>query len=39
MYIKNSRDSSNIKVCSPFQLHHKLKEKCFEIAYFSYTHR
>ena len=39
MYIKNKRDSSNIKDCSPFGLSCKLKVLCFEIAYFSYTHR
>ena len=37
MYIKNKRDSSNIKTCSPFELSCKLKVLCFEIAYFSYT--
>ena len=37
MYIKNKRDSSSIKVCSPFELSCKLKVWCFEIAYFSYT--
>ena len=35
MYIKNKRDSSNIKVFSPFQNSYKLKDLCFEIAYFS----
>ena len=39
MYIKNKRNSSNIKVCSPFELSCKLKDLCFEIAYFSYTRR
>ena len=39
MYIKNKRDSSNIKVFSPFELSCKLKVLCFEIAYFSYTNR
>ena len=39
MYIKNKRDSSNIKACSPFELSCKLKVLCFEIAYFSYTYR
>ncbi len=39
MYIKNKRDSSIIKVCSPFELFCKLKDLCFEIAYFSYTNR
>ncbi len=37
MYIKNKRDGSNIKVCSPFKLCCKLKDLCSEIAYFSYT--
>lgn len=37
MYIKNKRDSSSIKVCSTFHLSCKLKDLCFEIAYFSYT--
>ena len=36
MYIKNRRDSNNIKDCIPFQLYSKLKDLCFEIAYFSY---
>ena len=39
MYIKNKRDSSNIKVCSPFELSCKQKSYCFESAYFSYTER
>lgn len=39
MYIKNRRDSSNIRACSPFELSCKLKVSCFEIAYFSYTNR
>ena len=37
MYIKNKRDSSSVKVCSPFVYSCKLKDLCFEIAYFSYT--
>ncbi len=37
MYIKNKRDSSSIKVCSPFELSFKLENYCFGIAYFSYT--
>jgi len=37
MYIKNKRDSSSIKVCSPFEHSCKLKVLCFGIAYFSYT--
>lgn len=37
MYIKNKRDSSNIKVCSPLELSCNLKVLCIEIAYFSYT--
>ena len=36
MYIKNKRDSSSIKVSSPFELSCKLKDLCFEIAYFIY---
>ncbi len=39
MYIKNKRDSSRIKVYSPFQHFCRLKDLYFEIAYFSYTHR
>jgi hypothetical protein len=39
MYIKNKRDSSSIKACSPFELSYKLKDLCFEIAYFSSTQR
>ena len=39
MYIKNKRDSSSIKVCSPFELYCKLKVLYFGIAYFSYTYR
>ena len=39
MYIKNRRNSSNIKVCSPFELACKLKVLYYGIAYFSYTHR
>jgi len=39
MYIKNKRDSSSIKACRPFKLSCKLKNMCFEIAYFSYTKR
>lgn len=34
---KNKRDSSSVKVCSPFVYSCKLKDLCFEIAYFSYT--
>ena len=39
MYIKNRRNSSEVKVYSPFQYFCKLKDFCFEIAYFSYTNR
>jgi hypothetical protein len=39
MYIKNKRDSNKFKGCSPFHHSCNLKEKCFEIAYFSYTNR
>ena len=39
MYIKNKRDSSRIKVCSPFELSCKQENYCFGIAYFSYTYR
>ena len=39
MYIKNKRDSCNIKGCSPFQHSCNLKDLCLEIAYFSYTKR
>lgn len=37
MCMKNKRDSSDIKSCSPFEFSCKLKDLCFEIAYFSYT--
>ena len=37
MYIKNKRDSSSIKVCSPSELSCKHESYCSEIAYFSYT--
>jgi len=36
---RNKLDSSNIKAYSPFQDSCKLKDLCFEIAYFSYTLR
>jgi len=39
MYIKNKRNSSNIKTCSSLELSCKLKDLCFEIAYFSYANR
>ncbi len=39
MYIKNKRNSSNIKACSSFEFSCKQKDLCFEIAYFSYTFR
>jgi len=39
MYIKNKRNISNVKACSLFELSCKLKDLCFEIAYFSYTQR
>lgn len=32
MYIKNKRDSSNIKVCGPIELSCKLKELALKIA-------
>ncbi len=38
-YIKNKRNSSSIKVCSPFELYRKLEKYCFEIGNFSYTQR
>lgn len=37
MYIKNKRDSSSIKVCSPVRLSCTQKDLCFGNAYFSYT--
>ena len=39
MYKNNSRNISDLKVCSPLQLHHKLKDWSSEIGYYSYTHR
>lgn len=39
MYIKNCRNSSNMKSCSPNVNCSKLKNMCFEIGNFSYTHR
>ncbi len=39
MYIKNCRNSNNIKPCSPIEHCRKLENKCFEIGNFSYTHR
>jgi len=39
MYIKNKRDSSNTKVCSPSELSCKHESSCFKTAYFLYTHR
>jgi len=39
MYIKNKRNSRNIKVCRPFELSCKQKVLCLGIAYFSYTYR
>ena len=37
MYIKNKRNSSSIKACSPIEHYGELENMCFEIAYFSYT--
>ena len=37
MYIKNKRDGSSIKGCSPFELSYKQENYYFEIAYFLYT--
>jgi len=39
MYIKNCRNSSNIKHCSPIEHCSKLENECFEIGNFSYTKR
>lgn len=39
MYIKNCRNISKIKHCSPSEDFRKLENKCYEIAYFSYTKR
>lgn len=39
MYIKNSRDSSKFRGCSPLQLHRKLKDLSSAVGYYSYTHR
>ena len=39
LYIKNSRDSSKLRDCSPIQLHCKLKRYCSAIGYYSYTKR
>ena len=39
MYKNNSRDSSNIKGCSPFQLSCNLIGKCHAVGYYSYTNR
>jgi hypothetical protein len=36
MYLKNKRDSSNIKAFSLFYLSFSQKDLSFEIAYFSY---
>jgi tetratricopeptide (TPR) repeat protein len=39
MYIKNCRNNSKIKQCSPNQLCRELENECFEIGNFSYTER
>ena len=39
MYIKNRRDSSKFKGCSPFQLSYNLTEMKPAIGYYSYTYR
>jgi len=39
MYIKNCRNSCEIKHFSLIELSRKLENMCFEIAYFSYTYR
>jgi hypothetical protein len=39
MYIKNRRDGSKFKRCSPLQPQCHLIMKWYAIAYFSYTHR
>ena len=39
LYIKNRRDSSNLKGCSPLQFYGNSIGKCHEVAYFAYTKR
>ncbi len=39
MYIKNCRNSSNSKHCSPIEHCSKLENMCFENGNFSYTQR
>jgi len=39
MYKNNSRNSSEFKGCSLFQLYRKLKKLSSEIGYYSYTYR
>jgi len=39
MYIKNCRNSSEFRRCSPIELCSKLKNECFEIGNISYTNR
>ncbi len=39
MYKNNSRNSSELKGCSPFQLSCNLTGKCLAIGYYSYTNR
>jgi len=39
MYKNNSRESSKFNVCSPLQLHRKLKVWSSSIGYYSYTYR
>ncbi len=37
MYKNNSRDSSELGVCSPLQLSCNLTGKCHVVGYYSYT--
>jgi len=39
MYKNNSRFSYNFKVCSPLQLHRKLKDLSSAVGYYSYNER
>ena len=39
LYKNNSRNSGDIKGCSPLQLLCNLTEKCNAVGYYSYTHR
>ncbi len=39
MYKNNSRDSSNLKGCSPLKHSCNLTGQCYAIGYYSYTYR